>query len=603
MRLLSIWIVLAVLGLIASSLQSKTPGLVAQGLILLSLALLLFRNARTPLAVIPVPLLAMSAFGSVLLMLLNPWLGLAPYYSQIGFALIAPLPLALLAMLAAQQPAPRWLRFDYSSLVLAGLALAAWALMEAAQLRTRPMGPLDDINNFAALLYLLVLPLIAQCLHGQGRPAHWLVLAVYLLALSTTLSRGAYLAMAMAVLLIAVTAPRQRGTLLRLGLLLMMTLASSQFTAQGLGIQRTHDLGALVANPQATLSEDSVSTRSRLLIWESSLQAWREEGALTGTGLNTYGLVYPRYRHLDEISSSGQTVHNDYVQGLLEGGPLLLLSLLILGPLAALWMAWRAARLPAAREDRSELLGMAAATLAVAAHAVVNFVYREPTINLLVGLYLAQLAVRTQAVATPGSPIPVAVLPWLLRIVACGALIFAALAFRNAVIFHKLGDELAALRGRDPATTLALVERLARIAPENPYIHLSRIRVFSHQAEQASDPRERRAHLASAYAAAENWIRWDGRQPGPWRLAASLLETEPALAAPDTALGYRQKALDLNPVDFQSRDRLATHLRARGDAAAACEQARDGLRYLGKPYARMSADLWAERIREYCVAP
>ena len=106
-------------------------------------------------------------------------------------------------------------------------------------------------------------------------------------------------------------------------------------------------------------------------VWSDSLQATGDFW-LTGSGLGTFGQIFPIYRSFGG-SISYSHAHNDYLQLLIElGAPgLLLVSALIVG----FWrLAWRARR--SLRGDRATLYlhaGYCSAVLAVSLHSFTDF--------------------------------------------------------------------------------------------------------------------------------------------------------------------------------------------------------------------------------------
>ena len=76
-------------------------------------------------------------------------------------------------------------------------------------------------------------------------------------------------------------------------------------------------------------------TSVRLLLMDATLSIYRDN-PLTGAGVFVFPLVYRTIREPMDNDSYGSFVHNDYLQFLAEGGPLLV-SALVLFSLATVW--------------------------------------------------------------------------------------------------------------------------------------------------------------------------------------------------------------------------------------------------------------------------
>lgn len=123
----------------------------------------------------------------------------------------------------------------------------------------------------------------------------------------------------------------------------------------------------------------------RTAVWASTLRIIADH-PLLGTGLGTFGVVFPRYRPL-EIQSTYTHAHQDYLQWLAETGAAgALAGLLLLGGL--LMTARRALRSPGEATDRALAAGICAALAGFALHGLVDFNGHIPA-NLLVAWVLA----------------------------------------------------------------------------------------------------------------------------------------------------------------------------------------------------------------------
>lgn len=282
-----------------------------------------------------------------------------------------------------------WLLFGVGTLVAVAMLCQYFVLGQRAD------GPFLDANVASAVLYAILLPLLYRLMTGADRPlTRWMLAASALLLAAgffTAFSRAGLivLTLALAATAVVVLAARQRAITRRFGLCLLLVAAGFAVVHYGpqQSIQRNWD----------DLSQDS-SLDARFLMWQSTL-AMAADAPVTGRGLGTYKLLYPRYRSLDETGTTGDMAHNDYLQVLAGGGPLLLallagFVLVVLG--TALWLLMRLHGTRAG-PDKTALLrdmGLCAALLALAVHATVNFIFFVLLLSLLTGLYAARLAGR-----------------------------------------------------------------------------------------------------------------------------------------------------------------------------------------------------------------
>ena len=278
------------------------------------------------------------------------------------------------------------------------LALVFWGLLQGPNTFThKPQGPFNDPNTYAAVLNLLVLPILARYLAADlARQASWLrtgmlaVLASVAFVYFLTSSRGATLALLLVQPFLLWLARKQPDFIRKLALLASVTLVAY--------------FAALAVNGGLSVAARLVNTMeggdpSRIMLFQA---AWLmiQDHPWLGTGLGSFRLLYPQYRYSNETGTAGGWVHNDYLQLWLEAG--LPMLLLMLGLMAwVLWRGWKTLR-----EDNNEALirmGYLAAIAAILLHALVNFLFYFALISLVVGLYLARLSQR-DADPVPASP-------------------------------------------------------------------------------------------------------------------------------------------------------------------------------------------------------
>lgn len=289
-------------------------------------------------------------------------------------------------------------RMLWLGLSLAVAAIAVWGLAEYAVTQQRVRGPFEDFNAYGAVFYLFFFPALFGYLSlRQGEtPGFWRLrayeafFALSLSALFATYSRGAIGAWVLIAPLALLAAVLGHGRRAAGGLITVALIAGLCFAAVSAYPEQT------ITRNVTHLSQDH-STGSRLLMWQAAWEIYRDHPWL-GTGTGTYKLHYSYYRSPRETGSSGDLAHNDYLQFLLEGGPVLLG--LLLGLLAATvtltWRHLRAARRhrasaqPARAARHLEALGLCLGVLGLFAHAAVNFIFYVAPLSAAAGLFLAE---------------------------------------------------------------------------------------------------------------------------------------------------------------------------------------------------------------------
>ena len=128
----------------------------------------------------------------------------------------------------------------------------------------------------------------------------------------------------------------------------------------------------------------------RFSMWRAALDIWAER-PLVGVGPGTFNLHYPRFHETVDDHTTGSFVHNDYLQFLAEGGPLLLGFLLlftgylIFHLIDSTWRLWRG--------DRTQLesLVLVVGMGAVLVQGLMNFPLYLIQVQMLMGLAFARL--------------------------------------------------------------------------------------------------------------------------------------------------------------------------------------------------------------------
>lgn len=326
--------------------------------------------------------LSLAALGYALLVALNTLL-ISAAYTPVG--LYQPLLLAL-GFIVARRFDDRGLRTAAVTAIGLGALLGTWGLVQIGPLgMARAQALFETPATYAAVLNLLLVPVLALGFAGGSRAALLAVGGLLAAGLFAGDSRGGLIALAAGMGAAVIFCMRAKRFQWRdIGLVLAM-LAAGWILAAAL---RAWPSPELPARSEAARAQSSLS---RLELYALSWDAWRER-PLAGTGYLTFRYTLEQGRA--QVPSYGEAnetwfVHNDYLQTLQELGPLGLVALLTLAWLPAL-VAYR--RIPALRADRQPAaIAAAAALTAMACHALVDFPFYIPACLLLYGALLGVL--------------------------------------------------------------------------------------------------------------------------------------------------------------------------------------------------------------------
>lgn len=440
-------------------------------------------------------------------LVIEPLLSTYPYASlSIAMQLVA-LPLAMLGWLISphEDRAAGW-RLAQATLLIAGLTFGLWGIADYVVLKTRAHGPLIDANAFGALMNLFLIPaafsFLTAPVSGRGIDDPRLALGVVgVLAAAEFMSqsRGGLLALLVTVpwlLWFARTGPAFRT---RWPWLLSVLVVAYLFVRAG-PFEQQRGIESLVLATDQQLEADAAFS-ARLLMWKSTWRIIEDSNLIVGTGLGTYRSYYAGYR--EETETSGNLAHNDYLQGLQEGGLIQLGFLLIFTIIAPLWLLQNRAR--AGRGPRAppsnDTAGLMLAVLCVSLHATINFVHYVAPVALLTGLYLAHSWEATKEARK--LPLPstraLRVKPGFLK---TAAILLLAIPIGGLVID---GAIFTLFSGRDPVVNRldANARLTARnvalmLRPGNPFPRLSLINDLIVAAHLETSPEVRATLLETA---------------------------------------------------------------------------------------------------------
>ena len=294
----------------------------------------------------------------------------------------------------------------YRILLGLGLLLVFYTFYQAFMLDTgRPSGMLGNWNTHAALLAMILLPgIITYTLRttaSNQQLSFWSIMTLlFAFAMGLTLSRGALLIVATVMVCLVILAWRQHISIkqglfflcaLGIGYLLNGVLVSDSIVQRFSAISDSPSLVALGSG--------------RHLLW---LPAWDMflDRPYLGWGLGVFYLLYPQYKP-PLSNEAGFFAHNDYLQILLELGPIGLVIFLcfvfiILKRLFTLIIE----RTPDFSAHKIEAFALLATCAGILVHTFFTFHLYQLTIQLVWGYYLGR-ASRNIVLASDAAQKPV----------------------------------------------------------------------------------------------------------------------------------------------------------------------------------------------------
>lgn len=479
-------------------------------------------------------------------------------------------------------------RLVLGALVLTGLvavALAAyqifvhpdWLMLgrrQAEQFIGRASGPFGIPNSLAALLLLLIPPLVAV-VFSRRATAVIRILAGYLavmmaVGLIFTASRGAWLGLALAVAVWPLLAGR-RSWAQRLG---QAALALVAIAVVGGAIYLL--VPKMQARFDTMVSESGEKTRP--IMWRGALKLFQENPAW-GSGAGSYNVAFEKHRP-EHYQLDSQWAHNDYLNTLSDYGAVGFI--LFFGAVAVvIIMSVRQARGDGASASTGWLdegrvnRGLALGLLAFGLQLVVDFHFKIPALAMAAAVMAGVLVQRGWRLEQAESKAAG------LRVLAAAVALAVGIVFtvffvphyRAEALRYTARQELDSLVAREVADYRPVLERVQdaliealRIDQTNaqawadlsyvqalwPHVEPANTRELGKAAERSAD----RA-LACSKAVPEFWLRRGVALDlqSRWLEAGDALVQAMALAPAHATVWYYQAYhLSLNPV---------THLQAR----------------------------------------
>lgn len=255
----------------------------------------------------------------------------------------------------------------------------------------RPKGLFSDWNTNGSYISLLCLAFCGHFLSlsdQKCKTIFWgLLIALASLAIGFTLSRGSILGFSVGMIILLAAARHQKYPLAN-SLKLLGYIAAGFLLADYLN-QSFNETTMLerLAKSGAIESTDG----GRAALWSAGWKMYLEK-PIFGWGLDMFHWLFPQYRH-DFVPDLGQFAHNDYLQILIELGPIGLI--LILGFIAFFCIEnWNLYAKEPSKSQKLENLGLFSGCIAIFTHSIVNFNFYQPSMLVMIGLYMGILAKR-----------------------------------------------------------------------------------------------------------------------------------------------------------------------------------------------------------------
>jgi O-antigen ligase len=432
-------------------------------------------------------------------------------------------------------------------------------------------------RNMAGEAVAMSLPLgIGALLSTRGRQrrtAIGLSLAIELVYLAVTRTRGAWLGGAAGVLtVIALLRPRlsRRGLAVAgaAGALAVLgALLPGRVIPRDVGDRKRAASGVEVA--EWSFDPRSTAVRTRLGFWRRSLLMWRDHPVL-GVGPGNWPVLFPRYAEPGAAREGALTAtlaprqaHNDFVERLTETGVLGFAGFLVL--VAGTAIATRRRLATGDADARPAVAGAAGALVALLAEGITEFPLDMPATVMLAGVALGLIAGERPRLTAgvPGSELRPAraVGAAVAALLVLGALVRAERQVRVSYWLGRAEGELHAAADREAAgRAMPALERAASTAASTSG-YGSFLAVL-----RTAQTQMRLGNGDAAAKAAREALRIEPYTPNAWgTLAAGELLAGRASQA-GTAAAEALRILDDYPLAWLVNARAAD---AMGDAHAA----------------------------------
>lgn len=337
------------------------------------------------------------------------WYGLTllwstvPYSSWFYFWELGSLPLTFIAWFTIKKEYQDqvW-KYVWAGIMVTTWVLAAIGLYQYFFLfNTRPEGPLDDINSFAAWMNLIFFPTVAMYMNRESRRdvgflskkvdmvsmGYLATITIILFTFFSTASRGGTLSWICTIPWALWLLGRRKNTRKNWIVIGVVFFVAFMF------MDYVHHYDMFMELMPHYISHN-IATVSRWDMWVATWHMYLAHPFL-GTGLGSYFLYYPMYRLPTELGSAGTYAHNDFLQFLAEGGPINLGFLLTFTAAIFynLYRVYKAVKHKMAGYDVDRVmaaLGLTLGVYAITGHALGNFIFYNYPLSILAGLFMAR---------------------------------------------------------------------------------------------------------------------------------------------------------------------------------------------------------------------
>ncbi len=478
---------------------------------------------------------------------------------------------------------------------LTGGLSAAWGVAEFLTTGLRANGPLIDPSTWGAIHNIFFFSMVSVFLGVRPKAAWINVLTVigmvlFSLALFSAYSRVANFVFVMALVFVVIVACRAPGLRRRLAVVVAVGVLS--FAAVNLYSSASE---ASLHSEGYTLDVESYGWHQRTLMWRSAFDIYREYPVF-GSGPGTFKVHYPRYRSLDEQYNAGNYAHNDYLQFLAEGGPVLLGFLVALVVYLVSVLCRHTVRFLEGQRDAAEPLLLVVAMGTALTHALMNFPLYQVQVLILLGFLFARVVALSEPLRSRlvrvrsaglniGALVMIAflsLLPLTLDLVSQDLILD-----KNEVpVIHRLGD--------DSDSYFRAMSSLTSIRSRNAMNHFGMATIYRTSFDVARDDDARHSLGIAVALEYERGLEINPFHTQALGYYAEFLQQNPRLQAEQaitvTPEGLYRDAVRRFPTMVGPYLRLASYLRSVGQD----DQAYDLLVNEALPWANHRSDGWQD---------
>jgi len=233
---------------------------------------------------------------------------------------------------------------------------------------------------------------------------------------------------------------------------------------------------------------------ARLDIWASSLKRIVDQPFGVGAGMYKYTSFAYRFPIEQDVARFGkraESAHNEYLQLMVELG---IPAILIVGTALVLWIKKIKGLLQEAvnPSERGMVVGLAAGTTVILAHAAVDSIFHEPALMLLLVLMGSMVfPIQSQFDRVPRCiRIPFPYQPTQFALVLVGALLAAVLVARPAAAWYVFETGEEAYRAGRITEAITAFARASMIDPGVTGYYDTMARALVRSYEQSGDSRQ-----------------------------------------------------------------------------------------------------------------